>query len=173
MIIESKNNKINREILERNKNYLIQTWKKYLTFAYILFFLGVFMFCIFQNTFKMKIYAFISLMVVIIFILTYKIIMKKNIDLILTKQMEAFGKDEILYSLIFEENSVYMILFDNNRHCIKYESINKVIETETEILLFINVGSFIICQKNNLVGDNKAKIQEMLTRTGVKWVNRK
>lgn len=33
MIIESKNNKINEEILERNKNYLIQTWKKYLTFT--------------------------------------------------------------------------------------------------------------------------------------------
>lgn len=173
MIIESKNNKINREILERNKNYLIQTWKKYLTFTYILFFLGVFIFCIFQNTFKMKIYAFISLIVVIIFILAYKIIIKKNINLILTKQMEVFGKDEMIYSLIFEENSVYMILFNNNRHCIKYESIHKVIETKTEILLFINVGSFIICQKSNLLGDDKAKIQEMLTRTGVKWMNRK
>ena len=47
MRIEVKNNVINKEVLERNKNYLIPNWKNYLARISITFFS-----CIIYNLFN-------------------------------------------------------------------------------------------------------------------------
>ena len=46
MRIEVQNNVINKEVLERNKKYLMPTWKNYLARIYITFFLVLSIICL-------------------------------------------------------------------------------------------------------------------------------
>lgn len=54
MRIEVQNNVINKEVLERNKKYLMPTWKNYLARIYITFFLVLSIICLIQGTFEMR-----------------------------------------------------------------------------------------------------------------------
>ena len=57
MRIEVQNNVINKEVLERNKKYLMPTWKNNLARIYITFFLVLSIICLMQGTSEMRIYA--------------------------------------------------------------------------------------------------------------------
>ncbi|PJN80502.1 hypothetical protein CWE04_08085 [Thomasclavelia cocleata] len=94
MRIEVKNNVINKEVLERNKNYLIPNWKNYLARISITFFLVLSIICLIQGTFKMRIYAFAAFTVAVVFFFVYIYVTKRNINLILSKQIEVSGKEE-------------------------------------------------------------------------------
>lgn len=54
MRIEVKNNVINKEVLERNKKYLIPNWKNNLARIYITLFLVLSIICLMQGTFEMR-----------------------------------------------------------------------------------------------------------------------
>ncbi len=173
MRIEVKNNVINKEVLERNKNYLIPNWKNYLARISITFFLVLSIICLIQGTFKMRIYAFAAFTVAVVFFFVYIYVTKRNLNLILSKQIEVSGKEEFFYSLIFENNSVNTILSSDKKSQIKYEDINKIIDTPKDFVFISKHNSFIICQKDNLKSDEKEKIYEIIKHMNIKLVKGK
>lgn len=52
MRIEVQNNVINKEVLERNKKYLMPTWKNNLARIYITFFLVLSIICLMRELLK-------------------------------------------------------------------------------------------------------------------------
>lgn len=177
MRIEVKNNVINKEVLERNRNYLLPDWKNYLARIYIIFFLVLSIFCLMQGTFKMRIYAFAAFTVVVVFFFAHIYVTKRDINLMLSKQIELLGKEEVFYSLIFENNSVNTILSSDKKSPMKYEDkyedIKKIIDTPKDFVFISKNKSFIICQKDNLKSDEKEKIYEMIKHMNIKLVKRK
>lgn len=173
MRIEVQNNVINKEVLERNKKYLMPTWKNYLARIYITFFLVLSIICLIQGTFEMRLYAFAAFTVAAVFFFARIYVTKRNINLILSQQIEISGKEEVFYSLVFGNNSVNIILSSDKTSQIKYEDINKIIDTPKDFVFISKHSSFIICQKDNLKSDEKEKIYEIIKRMNVKLVKGK
>lgn len=173
MRIEVQNNVINKEVLERNKKYLMPTWKNYLARIYITFFLVLSIICLIQGTFEMRLYAFAAFTVAAVFFFARIYVTKRNINLILSKQIEISGKEEAFYSLIFGNSGVNIIVSSDKTSQIKYEDINKIIDTPKDFVFISKHSSFIICQKDNLKSDEKEKIYEIIKRMNVKLVKGK
>lgn len=146
MRIEVQNNVINKEVLERNKKYLMPTWKNYLARIYITFFLVLSIICLIQGTFEMRLYAFAAFTVAAVFFFARIYVTKRNINLILSSDKTSQ---------------------------IKYEDINKIIDTPKDFVFISKHSSFIICQKDNLKSDEKEKIHEIIKRMNVKLVKGK
>ena len=106
MRFEVQNNVINKEVLERNKKYLIPTWKNNLARIYIILFLVLSIICLIQGTSEMRLYAFAAFTVAAVFFFARIYVTKRNINLILAKQIEMLGKEEVFYSLILDRKSV-------------------------------------------------------------------
>ena len=82
MRIEVQNNVINKEVLERNKKYLMPTWKNNLARIYITFFLVLSIICLMQGTFEMRLYAIAAFTVAAVFFFARIYVTKRNINLI-------------------------------------------------------------------------------------------
>ena len=162
MKIEVKNNVINKEVLERNKKYLIPNWKNHLARIYITFFLILSIICLIQGTFEMRIYAFAAFTVAAVFFFARIYVTKRNINIILSQQIELLEKEEVFYSLIFGDSGVNIILSSDKTSQIKYEDINRIIDTPKDFVFISKHDSFIICQKDNLKSDEKEKIYEII-----------
>lgn len=173
MRIEVKNNVINKEVLERNKKYLIPNWKNNLARIYITLFLVLSIICLMQGTFEMRLYAFAAFTVAAVFFFARIYITKRNINLILAKQIEMLGKEELFYSLVFGNNSVNIISSSDKTGQIKYEDIYKIIDTPKDFVFIRKHSFFIICQKDNLKSDEKEKIYEIIKRMNIKLVKGK
>ena len=98
MRIEVQNNVINKEVLERNKKYLMPTWKNNLARIYITFFLVLSIICLMQGTSEMRIYAIAAFTAAAVFFFARIYVTKRNINLILSQQIEISGKEEVFYS---------------------------------------------------------------------------
>lgn len=173
MRIEVQNNVINKEVLERNKKYLMPTWKNNLARIYIILFLVLSIICLIQGTSEMRLNAFAAFTVAAVFFFARIYVTKRNINLILAKQIEMLGKEEVFYSLVFGNNSVNIILSSDKTSQIKYEDINKIIDTPKDFVFIWKHSFFIICQKDNLKSDEKEKIYEIIKRMNIKLVNGK
>ena len=173
MRIEVQNNVINKEVLERNKKYLMPTWKNNLARIYITFFLVLSIICLMQGTFEMSLYAFAAFTVAAVFFFARIYVTKRNINLILSQQIEISGKEEVFYSLIFENSGVNIIVSSDKTSQIKYEDINKIIDTPKDFVFIRKHSFFIICQKDNLKSDEKEKIYEIIKRMNIKLVKGK
>ena len=155
MRIEVQNNVINKEVLERNKKYLMPNWKNNLARIYITFFLVLSIICLMQGTFEMRLYAFAAFTVAAVFFFARIYVTKRNINLILSQQIEISGKEEVFYSLIFENSGV------------------NIIDTPKDFVFIRKHSFFIICQKDNLKSDEKEKIYEIIKRMNIKLVKGK
>lgn len=173
MRIEVQNNVINKEVLERNKKYLIPTWKNNLARIYIILFLVLSIICLIQGTSEMRLYAFAAFTVAAVFFFARIYVTKRNINLILAKQIEMLGKEEVFYSLIFGNSGVNIIVSSDKTSQIKYEDINKIIDTPKDFVFISKHSFFIICQKDNLKSDEKEKIYEIIKRMNIKLVKGK
>ncbi|PJN80503.1 hypothetical protein CWE04_08090 [Thomasclavelia cocleata] len=87
--------------------------------------------------------------------------------------MRCQEKKNFFYSLIFENNSVNTILSSDKKSQIKYEDINKIIDTPKDFVFISKHNSFIICQKDNLKSDEKEKIYEIIKHMNIKLVKGK
>ena len=157
MRIEVQNNVINKEVLERNKKYLMPTWKNNLARIYITFFLVLSIICLIQGTSEMRLYAIAAFTVAAVFFFARIYVTKRNINLILSQQIEISGKEEVFYSLIFGNSGVNIIVSSDKTSQIKYEDINKIIDTPKDFVFIRKHSFFIICQKDNLKSDEKKK----------------
>lgn len=146
MRIEVENNVINKEVLERNKKYLIPNWKNHLARIYITFFLILSIICLIQGTFEMRIYAFAAFTVAAVFFFARIYVTKRNINIILSSDKTSQ---------------------------IKYEDINRIIDTPKDFVFISKHDSFIICQKGNLKSDEKEKIYEIIKSMNIKLVKGK
>ena len=147
MRIEVQNNVINKEVLERNKKYLMPNWKNNLARIYIILFLVLSIICLIQGTSEMRLYAFAAFTVAAVFFFARIYVTKRNINLILAKQIEMLGKEEVFYSLIFGNSGVNIIVSSDKTSQIKYEDINKIIDTPKDFV-FISKHSFFINTAN-------------------------
>ena len=138
MRIEVQNNVINKEVLERNKKYLMPTWKNNLARIYIILFLVLSIICLIQGTSEMRLNAFAAFTVAAVFFFARIYVTKRNINLILAKQIEMLGKEEVFYSLIFGNSGVNIIVSSDKTSQIKYEDINKIIDTPKDFLITHN-----------------------------------
>lgn len=173
MRIEVQNNVINKEVLERNKKYLMPTWKNNLARIYIILFLVLSIICLIQGTSEMRLNAFAAFTVAAVFFFARIYVTKRNINLILAKQIEMLGKEEVFYSLIFGNSGVNIIVSSDKTSRIKYEDINKIIDTPKDFVFIWKHSFFIFCQKDNLKSDEKEKIYEIIKRMNVKLVKGK
>lgn len=173
MRIEVQNNVINKEVLERNKKYLMPTWKNNLARIYIILFLVLSIICLIQGTSEMRLYAIAAFTVAAVFFFARIYVTKRNINLILSQQIEISGKEEVFYSLIFGNSGVNIIVSSDKTSQIKYEDINKIIDTPKDFVFIRKHSFFIICQKDNLKSDEKEKIYEIIKRMNIKLVKGK
>ena len=126
-----------------------------------------------QGTFEMRLYAFAAFTVAAVFLFARIYVTKRNINLILSQQIEISGKEEVFYSLIFENSGVNIIVSSDKTSQIKYEDINKIIDTPKDFVFIRKHSFFIICQKDNLKSDEKEKIYEIIKRMNIKLVKGK
>lgn len=75
--------------------------------------------------------------------------------------------------MVFGNDSVNIIVSSDKTSQIKYEDINKIIDTPKDFVFISKHNSFIICQKDNLKSDEKEKIYEIIKRMNIKLVKGK
>ena len=121
----------------------------------------------------MRLYAIAAFTVAAVFFFARIYVTKRNINLILSQQIEIPGKEEVFYSLIFGNSGVNIIVSSDKTSQIKYEDINKIIDTPKDFVFIRKHSFFIICQKDNLKSDEKEKIYEIIKRMNIKLVRGK
>lgn len=121
----------------------------------------------------MRIYAFAAFTVAAVFFFARIYVTKRNINIILSQQIELLEKEEVFYSLIFGDSGVNIILSSDKTSQIKYEDINRIIDTPKDFVFISKHDSFIICQKDNLKSDEKEKIYEIIKSMNIKLVKGK
>lgn len=162
-IMEIDNNYIDSKVMKRIRKYLIASWFKYVIATGITFELLLALYCfLYYPIFYSGLFVLLSLLLGLL----YPFLLNQTVKKCFLQRGKVNKNSSFKFKLIFDEEK---IVYVNNEHILlKYNQLEKIVETENEYIIITKFGKYILCQKKNMTRRDIQQLIELSKKHAIK-----